>query len=171
MTDQPRRVNFFPGLLLSVADLAEEQTYHREMRHLHNRLHGHGTVSGLEVEVTPDGVHVSAGTGIDVLGRELVVADPLTVPCEKPGEDDQSWVRDVVLTWQEVPESPTPLPDGTVAFSRWVEQPALALVAQDTAAPEALVLARLMRTDSGEVAVDTTVRRPLSRDDGAADHT
>ena len=31
------------------ADLAAEQEYHRGMRHLHNRLHGYGTVTGLDV--------------------------------------------------------------------------------------------------------------------------
>ena len=52
MADPPRRVNFVEGLLLTAADLAAEQEYHRGMRYLHNRLHGYGTVSGLEVDVT-----------------------------------------------------------------------------------------------------------------------
>ena len=65
MTDQPRRVHFIEGMLLSAADLAAEQQYHREMRHLHNRLHGYGTVSGLEVTVTK---------GQRVRGGETVIA-------------------------------------------------------------------------------------------------
>jgi len=162
MAEPPRRVNFFEGLLVSAADLADEQDYHREMRYLHNRLHGYGTVSGLEVAVSRGRVRVSPGLGIDVLGRELVLTAPLTMRLEKPCEDVQPWVRDVVLLWQEVPEAPVARADGTVDFTRWVEQPKLGLVAQGTAAPEGLVLARLTRSGLGAVAVDTTLRRPLS---------
>ncbi len=162
MDEPPRRVNFFEGLLLSAADLAEEQAYHRQMRYLHNRLHGFGTVSGLEVAVSEDRVHVSPGLGIDVLGRELVVTTTLTMPLEPSSGTDEPWVRDVVLVWQEVPESPVARPDGTVVFARWVEQPEPGLVAEGTAAPEGLVLARLTRSGSGSVTVDTTVRRHLT---------
>jgi hypothetical protein len=51
MADPPRRVNFVEGLMLTAADLAAEQEYHRGMRYLHNRLHGYGTISGLAVVV------------------------------------------------------------------------------------------------------------------------
>jgi hypothetical protein len=160
MVDQPRRVNFVEGLILTAADLAAEQEYHRGMRYLHNRLHGYGTVSGLEVVVTRGRVRVSPGMGIDVLGREIVITAPLNLRLE-PHRNARRWVRDVVIVWHEVPERPVPGQDGAVDFTRWVEQPEVVLVAQGRAAPEGLVLARLTRTNRGAVAVDASVRRPL----------
>ncbi len=160
MADPPRRVNFVDGLQLTAADLAAEQAYHRDMRYLHNRLHGYGTVSGLEVVVTRGRVRVGPGMGIDVLGREIVVAAPLTLRLE-PHRNARRWVRDVVVMWSEIPERPVPGADGTTEFTRWVEQPELVLVGQGRAALEGLVLARLTRANGGALAVDTSVRRPL----------
>ena len=160
MADQPRRMSFFEGQLLSAADLAVEQEYHREMRYLHNRLHGFGTVSGLEVVVKRGRVRVSPGVGIDVLGREIVVTAPLTLALGPHG-NAKRWVRDVVISWAEVPEGQALGTDGAVAFTRWVEQPELVLVPRGKAASEALVLARLSRTPRGSVDVDASVRRPL----------
>jgi hypothetical protein len=160
MADPPRRVNFAEGRLLTAADLAAEQAYHREMRYLHNRLHGYGTVSGLEVVVTRGRVRVSPGMAIDVLGREIVVTAPLALRLE-PHRNGRRSVRDLVIIWHETPECPVRDPDGGVAFTRMVEQPALVLVARGKAAPEGLVLARLTRTGSGALDVDTSVRRPL----------
>jgi hypothetical protein len=160
MADPPRRVNFVEGQILTAADLSAEQEYHRGMRYLHNRLHGYGTGSGLEVVVTRGLVRVSPGMGIDVLGREIVVTTPLTLRLERH-RNAHRWVRDLVILWQELPECPVPGPDGAVAFTRWVEQPELVLVARGRAAPEGLVLARLTRTNRGSVDVDTSMRRPL----------
>ena len=161
MAEQPRRVSFFEGQTLTAADLAAEQEYHREMRYLHNRLHGYGTASGLDVEVTRGRVQVSPGMGIDALGREIVVTAPLNLRLD-PHRNARRWVRDLVIVWREVPECPVPSHDGSVDFTRWVEQPELLLVARSRAAPERLVLARLTRTTRGPVDVDTSVRRPLS---------
>jgi hypothetical protein len=160
MADPPRRVNFVEGLMLTAADLAAEQEYHRGMRYLHNRLHGYGTISGLAVDVTRGRVRVSPGSGIDALGREIVVAAPLTLRIE-PHRNARRWVRDLFIVWHEVPDSPVPGPHGAVVFTRWVEQPELALVARGRERPEGLVLARLTRTNRGVVDVDTSVRRPL----------
>ncbi len=130
------------------------------MRYLHNRLHGYGTVSGLDVSVARGRVRVGPGMGIDGLGREIVVTAPLTLRLE-PHRNVRRWVRDVVIVWSEAPEGPVPGPDGAPAFTRWVEQPELVLVARGRAAPEGLVLARLTRANGGPLAVDTSVRRPL----------
>jgi hypothetical protein len=146
--------------MLTAADLAAEQEYHRGMRYLHNRLHGYGTVSGLEVVVTRGRVRVSPGMGIDVLGREIVVTAPLTLRLE-PHRNGRRWVRDLVIVWHEAPEGPVPGPDGGLDFTRWVETPELVVVGRGRAAPEGLVLARLTRTRRGTVDVDTSVRRPL----------
>ena len=124
MAEQPRRVNFFEGQTLTAADLAAEQEYHREMRYLHNRLHGYGTASGLDVDVTRGRVRVSPGMGIDALGREIVVTAPLNLRLD-PHRNARRWVRDLVIVWREVPECPVPSHDGSVDFTRWVEQPEL----------------------------------------------
>ncbi len=161
MADPPRRVNFVEGLLPTAADLAAEQEYQQGMRHLHNRLHGHGTVFGLEVVVNTGQIEVSPGVGIDVLGREIVVTAALTLPLETH-PNAQRWVRDLVIVWHEVPQSPVPGPEGAVVFTRWLEQPELILVAHGRAATEGLVLARLSRTGHKAVHVNTSVRRSLS---------
>jgi hypothetical protein len=161
MTDPPRRVNFMEGVLLTAADLASEQHYHREMRYLHNRLHGYGVASGLEVTVTKGHVRVAPGTGIDVQGREIIVTAPLTMRLG-PHRNTQPWVRHLVIAWSEVPDGPVPGPNGAVEYTRWVEQPELILVPRDEPTPEGLVLAHLTRTSRATVDVDTSVRRPLA---------
>jgi hypothetical protein len=160
MTDLPRRVNFFNGMMLTAADLEVEQEYHRGMRYLHNRLHGYGTVSGLEVTVTRGRVRVSPGLAIDVCGREIVVAQPLSLRLE-PRQSVRGWSRDLIIEWHETAESPMPGPEGAIDFTRWVEAPELSLVAPGKEGPEALVLARLTGTTRGALDVDTSVRRPL----------
>jgi hypothetical protein len=161
MADPPRRVNFFDGMLLTAADLAVEQQYHREMRYLHNRLHGFGTVSGLEVSVGRGRVRVEPGLAIDRCGREIVVTSPLTLRLEPPGQA-RRWVRDVVIRWHETPAEPVPGPQGATEHTRWVEQPELSLVAAGKGRSEELVLARLSRGPRGAVVVDPSVRRPLA---------
>lgn len=160
MADPPRRVNFFNGMMLTPADLAAEQEYHRAMRHLHNRLHGYGTVTGLDVTVTRGRVLVSPGTALDVCGREIVLTQPMTLRLE-PHRNGRGWVRDLAISWHETPDGPVPSRNGSTDFTRWVEVPELSLVACGKAAPESLVLARLTRTTRGGVEVDASVRRPL----------
>ena len=160
VTDTPRRANFIEGMLLTAADLAAEQQYHREMRYLHNRLHGYGVASGLEVTVTKGRIQVAPGTGIDVQGREIIVTAPLTLRLE-PHRNAQHWVRNLVIAWREIPDGPVPGPNGAVEYTRWVEQPELILVSRDEPTPEGLVLAHLTRTSRDTVDVDTSVRRPL----------
>ncbi|MEP6796939.1 MAG: hypothetical protein ABI890_02270 [Lapillicoccus sp.] len=153
-------MNFFNGLMLTAADLAVEQEYHRTARYLHNRLHGYGAVSGLEVTVANEQVEVSPGMGIDVRGREIVLTEAGSLQLE-PQQDTGLWVRDLVIEWHETPECPVPGSDGADDFTRWVEQPELALRGEGEAAAEELVLARLTWTVGGEVDVDTSVRRPF----------
>lgn len=161
MADPPRRVNFFDGMLLTAADLAVEQQYHREMRYLHNRIHGFGTVWGLEVSAGPVSVSVTPGLALDPCGREIIVTQPLTVSLEPPRQG-RRWVRDLVITWHETPDGPVPGPEGAVDHTRWVEQPELALVGAGRGSPESLGLARLSRTPEGVVHVDLSRRRSLA---------
>lgn len=165
MADQPHRVNFFSGMLLTPADLAVEQQYQREMRYLHNRLHGFGTVSGLDVSVSRGRVRVGPGLAIDPCGREIVLTQPLSLRLD-PSRPTTRWVRDVVVTWHETAQDPVPGPDGVIDHARWVERPEVALVPARRAAAEDVLLARLSRAARGAIEVDASVRRQLGPQDG-----
>jgi hypothetical protein len=162
MSEQPRRVNYSAGMLLTASDFEAEQEYHRQMRYLHNRLlHGYGTVAGLDVAVDGTSVHVSPGFAIDALGREIFVTEQMSLRLDPLGRD-RRWIRDLAIAWREVPEDPAPSPKGTVTFSRWIEEPELSLVLPGSATSEKLILARLTwRPRRGEIDIDATVRRPL----------
>jgi hypothetical protein len=150
-------------MLLTAEDFEVEQEYHRQVRYFHNRLlHGYGTVTGLEVAVG-DGtnVNVSPGFAIDALGREIIVTEQLSLHLDHPC-GDRRWIRDLAIAWREVPEDPAPSLDGTVTFSRWIEEPELSWVLPDSTAPEKLLLARLTRRPRrGPIDIDATVRRAL----------
>lgn len=162
MSEQPRRVSYSLGMLLTASDFEAEQGYHRQMRYLHNRLlHGYGTVNGLDVAVDGTDVHVSPGFAIDELGREIVVTEQMSLCLDPPGRD-RRWIRDLAIAWREVPEEPTPSLGGTVTFRRWIEESELSLVRPDSATSEKLTLARLTWTPRrGSIDVDASVRRPL----------
>ena len=74
------RLRYFFGKRLGVADLKDEQAYHRNKIQLHNRhLHGHGVVCGLGLSIFDNGdpsptvVRVGAGLALDTCGHEVVV--------------------------------------------------------------------------------------------------
>ena len=74
------RLRYFTGRHMTARDFADEQSYHRSHRLLHNRmLHGWGIVCGLEVRHHPNPdcrdrrVVVRCGMAIDCCGRELVI--------------------------------------------------------------------------------------------------
>jgi hypothetical protein len=162
MSEPPRRVNYSAGMLLSSSDFEAEQEYHRQMRYLHNRLlHGYGTVAGLDVAVDGTNVHVSPGFAIDELGREIIVTEQMSLRVD-PLQGGRRWIRDLAIAWHEVPEDSAPSLDGTVTFSRWIEEPELSLVLPDGATSEKLTLARLTwRPRRSEIEIDITLRRPL----------
>ena len=77
------RPNFFYGKLLTVEDLAQEQTYFLEKFKRHNRsLHGFGIVSGLKVSTDAGNIKVTAGIALDCEGNEIVICSDqsLAVP-------------------------------------------------------------------------------------------
>ncbi|GEM_PF-5454665 len=105
-------------------------------------------------------VLVSPGLAIDVCGREIVVAQPLSLRLE-PRRNTHAWVGDLTIEWHETADSPVPSRNGATDFARWVEEPELSLIDSLKGPSEALVLARLTRTSRGTVEVDSSVRRPL----------
>jgi len=75
------RNRYFYGKLLTVRDFVSEQTYVSDKRRLTNRLlFGSGVVAGLQVvAVDEKSVSVETGVALDQLGREIVVASPVTL--------------------------------------------------------------------------------------------
>jgi hypothetical protein len=78
-----QRPAFFDGQRLTADDLDTVQTFHRELRWLHNRsLHNWGiafgyTVTGVRKQRT---VQVQPGYALDCKGRELVLTTAMTLP-------------------------------------------------------------------------------------------
>jgi hypothetical protein len=167
MTDPVRRLHYFSGQSLSPEDLQAEQDYHREMRYLHNRLLGQGVVSGLDV-TAGDGssVTVSPGLAIDGYGRELVLSDEVFV--DLAGAPEVDGTRDVVAIWDQQPDSFVAPAEGCsdeAAFTRWLEQPQLALVPPGEAPEGSVVLGRIVSSGSGTAAVDVSGRSAWQRAD------
>ena len=82
MSDITKRLRYFDQQFLEQSDFSDEQNYHLDRRRLHNRfLHTPGIATGLEVIRTDyNKVKVTAGTAIDIYGREIVQAvdsDPI----------------------------------------------------------------------------------------------
>jgi hypothetical protein len=144
-----KRVHYFEGQLLGEADLRDEQTYHAGKRQLHNRaLHGYGVVEGLAARVqagaAPPAVIVEPGFALDAQGREIVLAEPLSVALR-----DGSSPCVVVLEYAErlVDPVPGPVPD-TQAYARVEEGAAIRIVADGDCA-KGVALARLVQDSAG----------------------
>jgi hypothetical protein len=161
VADYPRRVNFVAGQVLSTADLQTEQDYHRSMRQLQNRLHGHGVIHGLEVSTGEDGIAISPGVAIDAQGRELVLAEPRPVALDPQSHLQES---DILLVWAETPERAIPSPDGEELITAWIERPEEMVVPPDQGPADVVRLARIAFRDQGGVRIDRSVcsRHPLS---------
>lgn len=160
---EPSRINFFHGRLLSAGDLAHEQAQARERQWLHNRLlHGHGVVTGLDVSVDGDRLHVSPGVALDTLGREIVLASRGCLDGSAVVPETHGRVQ-VVIAWAEEPAGAVLGPDGPVPAS-FVERPLLILADHMLGElPEhGVLLARLHRRD-GELLADPSVRRHVHR--------
>src|SRR4051794_32022078 len=83
MTSQAgARVRFFDGQRLTAGDLLDAQRYERDLRWLHNRcLHPWGVAVGLTVAGVREARSVTVGGGyaLDCQGRDLIVAEPVTL--------------------------------------------------------------------------------------------
>ena len=120
-----RRVNFFAGQLLSVADFTAEQDYIRNKIHRRNRvLYGAGVVTGLEVTLERSGgkaqVVIAPGLALNARGEEIEVSEPTALALPAQGK-----VLLVLLHYAEQPCRPVPAmgndTDGQTGFSRIAE--------------------------------------------------
>jgi len=102
-----RRVAFEAGMLLGIEATRDEQAYHRRrVNRAQYWLHGAGTVAGLRVAIEPTAdeepadtdmlvrLKVSAGVGIDGLGRELLLAETHCLDLRAwLHAQDRAWLR------------------------------------------------------------------------------
>lgn len=153
-----RRVNYFEGRLLTAADFAAEQEYHREKARRHNlRLHGSGVVRGLTVSLSGGAtrrpaVNVKPGVGIDAAGNELELESGTSLPVPA-----RLGAFLVALRYAEWPADPVPVPGAggdsdACRPSSVLEGCELCLLPDDppgTAAHTALALARFVRSKAG----------------------
>ena len=75
--DVTKRLRYFNNQFMVEADFTDEQKYHLDRRHRHNRLlHTPGIAEGLEVEKTDaKEVKVTPGTAVDIEGQEIVQSE------------------------------------------------------------------------------------------------
>ncbi len=79
MSSVIQRLNYFDHQFLHVEDFNVEQTYHKDMRRLHNQVfHPWGIAEGLELSMTTGPmINVSKGIAVDSRGQELVLVNDL----------------------------------------------------------------------------------------------
>lgn len=161
-----KRLNYFKYQFLVEEDFKDEQTYHKDMRHRHNRyLHDWGIAEGLDVSIdTSGGVNkavVAPGLALDSDGNEIVVVsgsayNTADIPALSAGDE-----AFVTVTYRDVSDNADlyTSPSGQVEdYRRTTERPLVEV--KDTAASDGseIVLARLY-LDAGALAIDTTVRK------------
>jgi hypothetical protein len=156
-----KRVRFFDGQFLQDQDFVDEQKYHLDRVRRHNKLlHVAGIADGLAV--APAGantVTVGPGTAIDSDGRQLALAQALTVDLPPETYNNKRGVR-LYLTYKENAVDPQ-TEEGIENHTRWQERPEVVRVAPGQSysgiAPPVL-LAEVALDDKGAVTVDKTVR-------------
>jgi hypothetical protein len=161
MPNTVKRLNYYDHQFLRAPDFTDEQSYHLNMRRLHNSLlHTWGIAQGLQVAVATGGtgtaVTVSAGVGIDSTGRELVLASATNL--ELGGEAAGTTLY-ITLAYDEQQSDPTTEAGGP-GNTRITEAPKLSF--SKTAPPGdgmTLILAKVPRTATGLGTVDPSDRK------------
>jgi Chaperone of endosialidase len=156
-----KRVRFFDGQFLQEQDFVDEQKYHldRERRHL-RLLHVAGIADGLAVAAKgANQVTVAPGTAIDSDGRQLALAQTVTVDLPAETFNDKQGIE-LYLSYRESEEDEQTT-KGISDFTRWLERPELVAIAPGEAyagATPPVLLARVALDSAGRVTVDDTVR-------------
>lgn len=134
LVERPR---FFDGERLTADDLLDTQTYERELRWLHNRcLHRWGVALGLAVTGARGDrtVAIGAGYALDCRGRDLIVADSLTLQVPPVAGDEKGDPVRYLLTvsFEEDDQLPSETRSGVCGTSGAVRLPERALVRWQT---------------------------------------
>jgi hypothetical protein len=131
------RPRFFDGERLTAADLLDAQAYERELRWTHNRyLHPWGIAIGLTVSGARGDKTVTVGSGyaLDCRGRDLVIAEPLTLQVPPVASDDTGGPASFLLTVSYLDDASLPAETraGVCGTSGAVRLPEKALVRWQT---------------------------------------
>lgn len=161
MANTVKRLNYYDHQFLRAPDFTDEQSYHLNMRRLHNSsLHTWGIVQGLGVTATSGGtgtaVTVSAGFALDSTGRELVL--PADQNLELGGQAAGTTLF-ITITYNEQQSDPTTEAGGP-GNTRITELPNLSF--SPTAPADnstTLILARVPRTATGLGTIDLSNRK------------
>ncbi len=154
--EKQKRVHYFNGQLLGVADLQAEQDYHRNAQRRHNLLfHGAGVVSGLKVSLSKKGsrpsVTVAPGHAVDPRGNVVSLCEPFQATLPAPKADLLVMIRYTESLTDAVPSVGGDTGDET-QFSRVEEGAEVVLVAAtDTSATARSLRARATMTEESVV--------------------
>jgi len=173
------RLQYFNGQRLFASDLDAAESFHREMRWLHNQsLHQPGVGAGYAVsgEKGAREVSVQPGYALDSEGREIVLTQPrtLTIPPVSGAENGKPAYYDLTVSYpdeRDLEESETRegicQPRGVVRLKEepvfcWVRLgPCPELQPVDPALKQDLEAMRRIRLARAEV-LDCRLHRPLS---------
>ena len=159
-----KRMNYFDQQFLVVGDFMAEQTYHREMRLLHNRsLHTYGVAKGLDVTLSgAREVLISAGVATDNQGREIALGGntPHTLTNDPAGGP-------LLITISYNDEETDPYSSLPGKNTRIRETFSITDIPEQSADPDtrAVTLARVKLDGHGNIEIDASARRwagPLS---------
>jgi hypothetical protein len=134
-----KRPLFFDGERLTAADLLDAETYERALRWLHNRcLHPWGIALGLAATGArgDKAVAVGAGYALDCRGRDLIVADSVTLQVPPVADDGKGGAAAYLLTVSYLDDDALPAETrvGVCGTSGAVRLPERALVRWQTIA-------------------------------------
>ena len=155
-----KRVNYFTHQFLVEKDFDDEQAYHIDMRHRHNRVnHSWGVADGLDAGKTGDKeITISSGSAIDKDGREIVLLESAPVDLTAFGAGTDVYL---VIAYQEIFETADHYTSGGVDnYTRTTERPNLS--GRTTVPPgdgSVITLARIHLDSSGNIdGINNTVR-------------
>ena len=161
---QIKRLNYFNHQFLDERDFQDEQAYHRELRHLHNRLlHSWGIAAGLDVERKNEKeIAISPGAAIDPQGREIVLGSAVTKDLSGFGPGVLVWVS---ISYRETfEEQDLQQAKGAEGYSRVTESPEVSAHKHRPAAEGGAIILATVRLDAnGNIDdLDLSVRRYAS---------
>ena len=148
-----KRLHYFDHQFLVEADFTDEQKYHLDMRHRHNRvLHTFGIAEGLQVEKTGENeVTVRPGTAVDRVGQEIVQAANHPIDLSDSAEYPPGSNIYVTIAYHEEETDPSTA-TGVTGNTRITEEP---IIDASTTAPPGdgsiIRLARFALDGSGNV--------------------
>ncbi|WP_437295412.1 tail fiber domain-containing protein [Sorangium sp. So ce426] len=161
MTDDHRlpdivlsRVRYFDGQYLKDKDFIEEQHFHADRRHRHERLlHVAGILEGLNVTVNAGVLTVSPGAAVDDTGQQILLETARTVNVTPTGNG--VWRLRMLFDelGDQIPNDNLGAPEAT----RFKQAPIIEVVALNANVPHEVVLGTVQRT-SGVVSVGTEGR-------------